>query len=246
MDKMFGKVIYFDEAKINEYKSALLGKNSVKINQIDVSDDKGIGLSIPIANGSIKANKSYTAEIQNSLLLACNEFESILNEKQVDYSDFTISEQYDISTTPRGYIIRFNGILEIPEGFDISETLHKYKRFFIDESEEFSALLEGKSPNIPLLMELEDNLLCSKIDIDKLNIDYVELEDYENIEITILARMISSNKISKKKAIYDPLKDYITLNRQLRRELANDRPKELAEIFADEDYYSIEVIAMYQ
>lgn len=245
MHKMFGKVIYFDEVKINEYKSALLGKNSVKINQIEVSDDKGIGVSIPIANGSIKANKSYTAEIQNSLLLACNEFESVLSEKQVDYSDFTVSEQYDISTTPRGYIIKFNGILEIPEGVDISETLHKYKCFF-DESEEFSALIEGKSLSIPLLVELDNNLLCSKIDIEKLNIDYVELEDYENIEITILARMISTNKISKKKAIYDPLKDYITLNRQLRREFANDRPEELAEIFADEDYYVVEVIAMYQ
>lgn len=243
---MFGKVIYFDEIKINEYKSALLGKNSVKINQIEVSDDKGIGVNIPIANGSIKANKSYTAEIQNSLLLACNEFESVLSEKQVDYSDFTISEQYDISTTPRGYIIKFNGILEIPEGFDISETLHKYKRFLLDESEEFSAIIEGKSPSIPLLVELDNNLLCSKIDIEKLNIDYVELEDYENIEVTILARMVSSNKISKKKAIYDPLKDYITLNRQIRREFANDRPEELAEIFVDEDYYMVEVIAMYQ
>lgn len=243
---MFGKIIYFDEEKIIEYKSALLGKNSVKINQIDVSDDKGIGISIPIANGSVKANKSYKAEIQNSLLLECNEFENALKEKQIDYSDFTISEQYDISTTPRGYIIKFDGILEIPEGFDISETLHKYKRFFVDGSDEFATLIEGKSPRIPLLVELDNNLLCAKIDIEKLKIDYVELEDYENIEITVLARMISSNKISKNKAIYDPLKDYITLNRQLRRQFANDRPEELTEIFTDEDYYVIEIIAMYQ
>lgn len=27
---MFGKVIYFDEEKINEYKSALLGKKNIK------------------------------------------------------------------------------------------------------------------------------------------------------------------------------------------------------------------------
>lgn len=243
---MFGKIIYFDEEKIVEYKSALLGKNSVKINQIDVSDDKGIGISIPIANGAVKANKSYKAEIQNSLLLECNEFENALKEKQIDFSDFTISEQYDISTTPRGYIIKFDGILEIPEGFDISETLHKYKRFFVDGSDEFATFIEGKSPRIPLLVELDNNLLCAKIDIEKLKIEYVELEDYENIEITVLARMISSNKISKNKAIYDPLKDYITLNRQLRRQFANDRPGELTEIFTDEDYYVIEIIAMYQ
>ena len=29
---MFGKVIYFDEEKINEYKAVLLGKKNVKIN----------------------------------------------------------------------------------------------------------------------------------------------------------------------------------------------------------------------
>lgn len=243
---MFGKVIYFDEEKINEYKSALLGKKNIKINQIDISDDKGIDVSIPIVNGSVKANKSYNAEIQNSLLLECNEFENVLNKKKIDYLDFTVSEQYNISTTPRGYIIKFYGILEVPEGFDISEMLHKYKSFFIDENDEFAALLENKSPRIPLLLGLDENLLCAKIDIEKLKIDYVELEDYDNIELTILARMISSNKISKNKTIYDPLKDYITMNRQMRRQFASDRPEELAEIYADEDYYAIEIIAMYQ
>lgn len=243
---MFGKVIYFDEEKINEYKSALLGKKNIKINQINVSDDKGIGVNIPVANGSVKASKSYSAEIQNSLLLECNEFENALNEKQIDYLDFTVSNMHGIKETPRGYIIKFDGLLEIPDGFYVSETLHKYKRFFVNKSDEYAALIEGKSPRIPLLLEIDDNLLCAKIDIDNLKIDYVELEDYENIEVTILARMISSNKISKDKAIYDPLKDYITLNRQLRRHFASDRPEELSEIYVDEDYYVIEIIAMYQ
>ncbi len=243
---MFGKVIYFDEEKINEYKSALLGKKNIKINQIEVSDDKVGAAGISIVNASIKANRSYSAEIQNSLLLECNEFERVLNEKQIDYLDFTVSEQCDISTIPRGYIIKFDGILEIPEGFDISETIHKYKKFFIGKNEEFAALLEDKFPRIPLLMELDGNLLSAKIDIGKLKIDYVELEDYENIEITVLARMISTNKTSKNKAIYDPLKDYITLNRQLRKLLAKDKPKELEAILADDDYYVIEIIAMYQ
>lgn len=80
---MFGKVIYFDEEKINEYKSALLGKKNVKINQIDVSDDKGGGVNIPIANASIKASKSYSAQVQDSLLLECNEFEKVLNENKL-------------------------------------------------------------------------------------------------------------------------------------------------------------------
>ena len=243
---MFGKVIYFDDEKINEYKSVLIGEKNVKINQINVSDDKGIGVNIPIANGSVKASKSYSAEVQESLLLECNKFEELLCEKKIDYSDFTVSNQYDIETTPRGYIIKFDGFLEIPDGFYVSETLHKYKKFFISEDEEFAALLENKSPRIPLLIELDGNLLCAKIDIDKLKIDYVELEGYENIEITFLARMISNRKTEKNKSIYDPLKDYITLNRQLRRQFASNRPEELAEIYSDEDYYEIEIIAMYQ
>lgn len=243
---MFGKVIYFDEEKVNEYKSALLGKKNVKINQIDVSDDKGGGVNIPIANASIKASKSYSAQVQDSLLLECNEFEKVLNKKQVDYFDFTVTDQYDIKTTPRGYIIKLDGILEIPEGFYVSETLHKYKNFFINKDDEFAALLEDKTPSIPLLVELDKNLLCAKININNLKIDYVELEDYENIEVSIFARTMLNNRISKNKAIYDPLKDYITLNRQLRRQFADERPKELAEIYADEDYYVIEIIAMYQ
>lgn len=180
------------------------------------------------------------------MLFECNEFENVWNEKQIDYVDFTIFTEYDITKIPRGFIIKFDGILEIPDGFYISETLHKYKQFFISKEEELAIFLEGKSPKIPILMELDDNLLFSKIDIDKLKIEYVELEDYGNIEITILARVISNNKISKNKSIYDPLKDYITLNRTLRRQFANDRPEELSEIYADEDYYAIEVIAMYQ
>lgn len=136
--------------------------------------------------------------------------------------------------------------MEISEGFYVSETLHKYKSFFINKDDEFAALLEDKTPSIPLLVELDKNLLCAKININNLKIDYVELEDYENIEVSIFARTISNNRISKNKAIYDPLKDYITLNRQLRRQFADGRPKELAEIYADEDYYVIEIIAMYQ
>ena len=243
---MFGKVIYFDEEKINEYKAVLMGKKNFKINQINISDDKGIDVSLPIASGSAKASKSYSVEVQNSLLLECNEFENLLNEKQDDYLDFTITNQYDINTTPRGYIIKLDGILQIPDGFYFSETLHKYKHFFINEDEEFAALLKNKTPRIPLLVELDENLLCAKINIDNLKIDYVELEDYENIEVSIFARMISSRKVSKNKAIYYPLKDYITLNRQLIRQFMKDRPEELAEIYADEDYYSIEIIAMYQ
>lgn len=243
---MFGKVIYFDKDKINEYKSVVLGEKNCVITEVSVANDKGVGLNFSVASGNVKASKNYNAQIQESLLLECSEFEKILGEKRDDYLDFTVTDGYDIERIPRGYIIKLDGILNIPENFDVSETLFKYKKFIIDENDEYAALLDNKEPKIPLTIEVDGELLCAKIDISNLKIEYVELEDYENIEVTILARMISNKKISSKKCIYDPLKDYVTLNRQLRRHFSNDRPKELSEIYADEDYYMIEIIAMYQ
>ena len=71
------------------------------------------------------------------------------------------------------------------------------------------------------------------------------MEEYEELEVTIVARIISSNSISPKKAFYDPLKDFMTLNRTLRRSMG-ERGEGLMEICADRDYRMLEVLAIYQ
>ena len=38
------------------------------------------------------------------------------------------------------------------------------------------------------------------------------MEEYEELEVTIIARITSGNMVNARKAFYDPLKDFMTLN----------------------------------
>lgn len=115
-----------------------------------------------------------------------------------------------------------------------------------DEQEAFKTFFASSQVKIPLVTELQNYLLCSKIDSQYLGIEYPQLEEYETSEVTILARIISQDIISRNKAVFDPLKDFIVLNRSFRRSMSNERPDGLKELYLDEDYRSIEILAIYQ
>jgi hypothetical protein len=242
---MFGNVIYYDEKKLNEYKSVASGKQNVKILNLEIENDKNASINFPLGGIGAKSNKSYSATIEESLLYNCNEFEKYLEDRD-DYFDFTISGEYDISTLQRGYIIKIDGFICIPNEFDMAQALHQYRELFLKESPEMKDFINDSNTKVPLIIQHDEISLCGKIESDFLKIKYVDLEEYENIEVTILARVMSSRLISKTKPIYDPLKDFITFNREIRRKFINDRPDELNEIYIDEDYVSIEIIAIYQ
>ena len=73
-------------------------------------------------------------------------------------------------------------------------------------------------------------------------VKYEDMEEYEELEVTIIARLTSGNMVNSKKAFYDPLKDFMTLNRVMRRSISDG----LYEIYADRDYRTIEILAIYQ
>ena len=87
--------------------------------------------------------------------------------------------------------------------------------------------------------------MCSKIISSNMLIEYEDLEEFEEFEITIVARITSTSLVGKNKPFYDPLKDFMRLNRSLRRSIS-ERTEGLYEIYADQDYKTIEVIAIYQ
>ena len=72
-----------------------------------------------------------------------------------------------------------------------------------------------------------------------------DMEEYEELEVTIIARITSGNMVNARKAFYDPLKDFMTLNRVMRRSIGG-RTDGLYEIYADRDYRTIEILAIYQ
>lgn len=61
----------------------------------------------------------------------------------------------------------------------------------------------------------------------------------------LCSKLMSGNMINAKKSFYDPLKDFMTLNRDMRRSI-DGRADGLYEIYADEDYRMIEILAIYQ
>ena len=248
---MFGSIIYYDKEKIDEYKAIITGKKGVEVSEYQVTDDKGINVDFKMFGADVKANKSYTAKVKESLLYDCVEFEKMLSGRD-DFCDFSISDEYAIETVPRGYILKIDAFISIPENFDMMKTIEQFKPLLmsnmnVEDAGEFlrQVFNDAKATKIPLLVDYEEYLLCSKIQEENLMISYEEIEELEGSEVTILARCSSNHFIKHTKAFYDPLKDFLTLNRMMRKSF-EDRGKELSEIFVDKDYKTIDVLAIYQ
>ena len=251
---MFVNMIYYDTPRVSDFGAIIKGSKNIKIKKMDIVNDKGANITLPAVGGNIKASKSYEATIEESILFDCQEFEKLLVGRD-DYFDFTENVGLDIATLGRGHIIKFDSTIKVPEEFDLTQTIAQFKPYLIssiskdmdnDEGAAFSTFFESANPKIPIIAECDDVVLSAKIDSKFLMIDYAQMEEYESLEVSILARIISTNIVSASKAIYDPLKDFISLNRAIRRSLTDNRPDGLKELFNDEDYKVIEILAIYQ
>lgn len=251
---MFVNMIYYDAPRVSDFGAIIKGSKNIKIEKMDIVNDKGANIALPAVGGNIKASKSYEATIEESILFDCQEFEKLLVGRD-DYFDFTENVGLDIATLGRGHIIKFDSTIKVPEEFDLTQTIAQFKPYLIssiskdmdsDEGAAFSAFFESANPKIPIIAECDDVVLSAKIDSKFLMVDYTQMEEYESLEVSILARIISTNIVSASKAIYDPLKDFISLNRAIRRSLTDNRPDGLKELFNDEDYKVIEILAIYQ
>lgn len=251
---MFGNVIYFDKRKIDEYKAVIKGQKNVEVDEYEVSNDKGLQFGLKAFGGDLKASKSYTAKVQESLLYECDEFEKLL-EGRDDYYDFTQSSDYDLSTISRGSIIKMDVYIEVPEEFDYTQTIDKFKPMLLDamvddgmdksEQRAVEMFMETSDTKVPIVVDFNEELMCSKLVSKNMLIKYEDMEEYEELEVTIIARITSGNMVNVRKAFYDPLKDFMTLNRMMRRSMG-ERPEGMNEIFVDKDYRTIEALAIYQ
>ena len=245
---MFGNVIYYDKNKIDEYRAVVKGQRNLQIDEYEVSNDKGVQIDLKAFGADAKANKTYKAKVQESLLYNCDEFEKMLTGRD-DFFDFTQSENYDLITMRRGTIIKFDGYIKVPEEFDYTQTIDRFKPLLVasivndsmDKSEQdaIKSFFEATDTKIPVLIDLNEQLMCSKLISNNMLVKYEDMEEYEELEVTI------SGMVKSQKAFYDPLKDFMTLNRIMRRSIEG-RTDGLNEIYADKDYRTIEVLAIYQ
>lgn len=250
---MFGKVIYFDEATINDYKALITGKPGLKIEEYSVSNDKGLSADFKVLGADVKSAKSYTAKIQESNLYDCAEFEKLLSGRD-DFYDITANPDYDISTIPNKCIIKVEGFIEIPEEFDMVKLIDAFKPMLLNANQ-FGGLEKDKrealevifanaqATKIPIQLDSDSALLCGKLLQQNLQIDYEELSDFDD-EVTVLARVITP-VLDKTKAYYDPLKDFMKLNRMMRKAI-NKSGNQFTPLFADTNYRTIEILAVYR
>ena len=251
---MFCNVIYYDKNKIDEYRAVVKGQRNLQIDEYEVSNDKGVQIDLKAFGAGAKANKTYKAKVQESLLYNCDEFEKLLTGRD-DFFDFTQSENYDLTTMRRGTIIKFDGYIKVPEEFDYTQTIARFKPLLVDsvvndsmdksEQAAVKAFFETTDTKIPILIDLNEQLMCSKLASNNMLVKYEDMEEYEELEVTIIARIISSGMVKAQTAFYDPLKDFMTLNRVIRRSVEG-RTDGLNEIYVDKDYRTIEVLAIYQ
>lgn len=250
---IFGNVIYYDDKKISEYSSIILGHHELKVDEYEIYSENSGKLGLKFIEADKNGSKKYTAKVKESLLYNCHYFESLLKDRE-DYFDCTI-QSFDLQTIGRSNIIKFDGLIYVPEEFGFTQTIQKFKNIFMDsitsdfenemEKEFFKTFFESKDTKIPVVIELDDFIMCSKLKSSKILIDYEELEEFEELDITIIARTVSTSLVSKNKPFYDPLKDFIKLNRTLRRSVG-ERTDGLYEIYSDSDYKMIEILAIYQ
>lgn len=251
---MFGKMIYYDKKTIDEYKAIINGRKPLEIGEYEVANDRGVGFDLRAISADAKATKKYTAKVIESMLYNCAEFERMLLGRD-DYFDFTLSSEYDMSTIQRGCIIKLDSHLEIPEGFDIMQLIDRFNPLIMNsfDTEEMDQtgkevlktfLGNAKATKIPLVIDNDEYLLSSKINQEYLISEYEDLEEFEDEQVTILARM-ASGIIKEDRPYYDPLKDFISLNRMMRKSIKN-RGDELQPLMLDKKYRQIDILAIYR
>lgn len=249
---MFGKILYYDKKAIDEYMSIITGNKIVNIESYDISNDKGIKTDLKVISADAKASKSYTAKVQESMLYDCYKFEKKLSGRD-DYCDTSYSDIYDIATIPRGYILKMDGVVSIPEQFDMVKLIDQFKPLIMpniasEEDQTTSEILvalfsDATARKIPIAIESGDDLLCGKLKAENLVIEYSELEELEDEAVTVLARSASNSKNRASKAYYDPLKDFLNLNRMMRRQVDNEG--DFGPLRVEEEYKPVDILAIY-
>lgn len=257
---MFGTMLYYDRQKAEEYLEIISRKKTIKPGKIMVESDKNAGLSMGIVDLGVKGRTSIEGEYRENAMLDCLNLETQLQGRD-DYFDFLdVAGTYTLSTMPSGSIIKIRGVLEIPDGVDLINLAGQFWPQILDsieckdeqERELLNAVL-GKNRSkikIPMLAEVDGsddyNLIFSKLKLDNFLIEVDELEQYENEEVTILGRLVYKKELhGTRYTAYDVYRDFLGLNRALRKEIKPGEDENFKNIELEENFAELEMIGMY-
>lgn len=256
---MFKNLIYFDSQKVAGYSALLKGERQVDIRKIKKNITKSVRGGVSIASGKYDNVDEVEGEIVENPAFDCNEFEELLEKNGGDnYFDMIENEEYDLETVPKTAIIRFEGVFNVPEQFDMMDLINDFKPMLTqqmdlknDQEEEiFNKIFGNDNTKIPLFIDgdnFDERIGFSKLNSNNLKYQMTELEDFEDEEVTIIAKVLTRKDIKSTPIIvFDIMKDLFSLNRAMRRQMENQEMDGIESIKSEENVVTLEVLAIYQ
>lgn len=253
---LFRSFIYANTEKIYEYYSLVDESIKEKIISGEKTFTKSGKMSAKML--ALGGDKTDTVRIEFSQYFLSDYHKFELKLEELDGENYFDLEQnfekYDIKSLPKSSIGKLESNFYIPEEFDFVDLINKFmpamKPSLNIEAEDegiLNAVLGDTKADIPIVFDFDNNKVIGKLDTRYLLEDYNQLEEYETDEVTVLFRLLSKRD-GNNIVIYDPLKDFIKLNRMMRRsaDFSNSGSVEFSPIKLDGSIIKIEIIAMYK
>lgn len=255
---MFKDLLYVNIGDVEKYSALLEGKKHVDVKKMKFSSSKSMGTKISVLAAELGNSNEFEGEIRENLLLDFNEFESLLEKKGGDYF-FNLDEgDYSLETITKTSIIKFQGSFNIPKEFDTLDIVSQFKPFLISsmnmenqqEEEMFKKIFDKESTKIPLSIhsdKFQDDLGFAKISSTHLLIDFQEIEDYEDEDLTFFVKINSKKKYTNKPiVVFDILKDFFSFGRGLRRQIGDIEIEGIENIKFENNIIELSVLAIYR
>lgn len=247
---MFRSFIYLDQDALARYSLQLGMTTALRVKSVDGS--------VNASMGAINANVSVAAERlvpDSDPIRIFNEFEAKLAEhKADDYFDFLEYEGCDAMTLPHMCLVRFAGSAMVPEGFDLFDAIQKFMPLMgetgmIDLKQDdvstqlATRLLSENQGTIPIVVDGLEVPVASKLKTKWLEGgDSMILEEVQDDEAIFLCKVVA-HAYGERVAVFDPLKDFMKVNRTMRR--AMKRSEGLEVVYENGPVIKAEVVAIY-
>ena len=249
---IFRSFIYLDAEKLDEYLSIIgevdKGRKTTKSHKV------GFGANAGIASANVEFTSESDSYHQLGPAAQCKLFENALikyaNEEYFD----NLTQDVDLLTVPPMAIVRTQGILEVPEVFDVYKMMEGYAPMMhqlgilesgLDnkETEFVLGLFKNANYDTPAIIDCEGTRISTKLKSQYIKGGYEALEDCLDDEITVLYK-VTAVRTEGNVVIFDPMKDFIKLNRALRRSM--ERNEQTQPITAEAPIVKAEVLAIYR
>lgn len=249
---MFYNLLYCDENLLNHYLSIANAGRNIEYTEIESTTTKGANLGIAQAHFGLDNKSTLKGTIKNNTISQLIALENSLENNDY-FIDYTVGDEDEsLSLLNNRMIFRANLPLEIHEDYDMYETMNtmqdqllneKFSNVKKEEEKLFESIFNLDNVTIPVLSEDLSPIIFSKIKNENLYIDKNNLEELED-DNTILAKVKKSH--SNKFKLFDPLKDFMSLNRSMRKEMSKNKNNDkLNPIIIDSPGIEVEIIAIY-